>query len=145
MEPFREELYAWFAYDMLRKLFQTSVVIIVQLVAPDYDLFYALFINITALAIHAYARPYKVIYVDRWQTVVLFFHIFVICVCLKQKYTANDRVSLQLDWILIVAQTLITASLGWTICVCAVRENWSELSKLAIKINESPYTQKIRR
>ncbi|KAK3239757.1 hypothetical protein CYMTET_50340 [Cymbomonas tetramitiformis] len=143
MEPFREELYAWYAYDMVRKLLQTSAVIVVQLISPDYDLFYAMFFSLFALAIHACASPYKDVSVNRWQTSVLAFHAFTILVYIGEKYTTNETASFAVDLALVGLQSALLVSLGCTICFYAVQENERELVTFATKIKELPYIQKI--
>ncbi|KAK3266399.1 hypothetical protein CYMTET_24973, partial [Cymbomonas tetramitiformis] len=133
MAPFNEKLYMWYAYDMVRKLMQTSAVIVVGQV---YGLFYALIISVIALAIHTFARPYKHVYVDRWQTAALSLHTLVIAMFIAGKHIANGLLNNLVGISLVVAQTVFSFSMLWVIGLNAVRENRQLLSNLAIKIRE---------
>eukprot|EP00854_Cymbomonas_tetramitiformis_P018597 gene18597-22207_t len=128
---------------MVRKLLQTSVVVVVQLISPEYDLFYAMFISLFALTVHAFANPYKKLYVNLWQTAVLSFHAFVVLVCIGEKYTADETISWGVDVFLVVSLFVLTVGLGCAICVSATHENWSMLSEFASKIRENPYVDQI--
>mmetsp|Transcript_14642 Transcript_14642/g.48056 ORF Transcript_14642/g.48056 Transcript_14642/m.48056 type:complete len:432 (-) Transcript_14642:107-1402(-) len=55
---YEDEYYWWQCYEMLRRLFQTSVVIVINIISPGLDVPFALLVAVLALAIHAYNRPY---------------------------------------------------------------------------------------
>ncbi|KAK3244421.1 hypothetical protein CYMTET_45961, partial [Cymbomonas tetramitiformis] len=57
--PFKRSFYYWMTYDMIRKLLQTSFVIIVEADNENWGLMYALFVSVVSLWIQGSFTPYK--------------------------------------------------------------------------------------
>ncbi|KAK3238330.1 hypothetical protein CYMTET_51648 [Cymbomonas tetramitiformis] len=57
---------------MLRRICQTSLVVIVRLWNPDVDVIYAMFVAFTAAIIHAYMQPYREALGSQLQAAILY-------------------------------------------------------------------------
>jgi len=71
---FESKYYWWQCYEMVRRLLQTSVIIMVNLAFPNaggVDIMYASLISVAALWLHTFCRPYKDDEPDFLQTAVL--------------------------------------------------------------------------
>ncbi|KAK3237832.1 hypothetical protein CYMTET_52118 [Cymbomonas tetramitiformis] len=107
MSPFKEQYYAWYAFDMLRKLSQTSLVTVIQLINPDYDLLYILHITALALAAHAHFSPYKNYLVNALQSILLMDQLGTVIVCLGQRYQPDKAGSLVVGVMVILIKVLL--------------------------------------
>eukprot|EP00854_Cymbomonas_tetramitiformis_P022404 gene22404-27032_t len=56
--PFRHELHWWPVYSMVRKVMQSSFVMVVQYFHNEIDLFYSLSVTLLSMGFHAYMKPY---------------------------------------------------------------------------------------
>lgn len=59
VDPFEERYYFWQCYEIARRLTQTSFIVIVDIINPDYVVTYATFVAITSLVVQAYFQPYR--------------------------------------------------------------------------------------
>eukprot|EP00854_Cymbomonas_tetramitiformis_P001262 gene1262-1844_t len=55
---FKPQFFYWMGYEILVRLFQTSMVIVVRLIDEKYDLGYMCITTTLALGIHAHVQPY---------------------------------------------------------------------------------------
>ncbi|KAK3250691.1 hypothetical protein CYMTET_39945 [Cymbomonas tetramitiformis] len=55
---FKDQYYFWPFYDLIRRLFATSFVLLVRLIDDKLALLYAILVSIGALAVHSYYSPY---------------------------------------------------------------------------------------
>eukprot|EP00854_Cymbomonas_tetramitiformis_P008945 gene8945-10601_t len=154
--PFKEHYFYWAAYDMGRKLAQTSVVLLVQEVDSQYDLLYSACLTTIALALHAQTRPYKIHIVNIFQTFVLVgshphapgpsrlpwaLHSVVvlaevsqtltISMLMGQRYASSDFGSSVVGIVAVILQVLLTGTMFAIIAVDMVRANWPTLAFLA--------------
>ncbi|KAK3245200.1 hypothetical protein CYMTET_45219 [Cymbomonas tetramitiformis] len=93
---------SWYAYDMLRKLAQTSIVIIVKLMNAKYDLPYLTVVSIIFLAVHAHIGPYESALVNRFQTLILLEQCMTAVLCFAHKYASDRAGSEIISWVLIL-------------------------------------------
>ncbi|KAK3245425.1 hypothetical protein CYMTET_45003, partial [Cymbomonas tetramitiformis] len=100
--PFKRRYFAWYAYDMLRKLAQTSIVIIVKLMNAKYDLPYLTVVSIIFLAVHAHIGPYESALVNRFQTLILLEQCMTAVLCFAHKYASDRAGSEIISWVLIL-------------------------------------------
>ncbi|KAK3277457.1 hypothetical protein CYMTET_14540 [Cymbomonas tetramitiformis] len=66
---FQPKFYYWMGYDMLVRLFQTSMVVLVRMANERYDLVYMLLVTMCALAVHAHVHPYVSANINLLQTI----------------------------------------------------------------------------
>eukprot|EP00854_Cymbomonas_tetramitiformis_P006678 gene6678-7994_t len=69
---YKPEFFWYTGYDMLRRICQTSLVVIVRLWNPDVDVIYAMFVAFTAAIIHAYMQPYREALGSQLQAAILY-------------------------------------------------------------------------
>jgi len=81
---YEDSFYWWQCYEMVRRLLQTSVVIIINIFSPGLDVPFALLVSVIALSLHAFCRPYTDDDPDYLQFVVL-MNQFVLCFVLVVK------------------------------------------------------------
>ncbi|KAK3260193.1 hypothetical protein CYMTET_30835 [Cymbomonas tetramitiformis] len=129
--PFKEHYFYWAAYDMGRKLAQTSVVLLVQEVDSQYDLLYSACLTTIALALHAQTRPYKIHIVNIFQTFVLVSQTLTISMLMGQRYASSDFGSSVVGIVAVILQVLLTGTMFAIIAVDMVRANWPTLAFLA--------------
>ncbi|KAK3259292.1 hypothetical protein CYMTET_31703, partial [Cymbomonas tetramitiformis] len=56
--PYRREYFYWSGVDILIRLSQTSMVVLVKMMGDDYDVLYLSVVTVLALATHSYVQPY---------------------------------------------------------------------------------------
>eukprot|EP00959_Pyramimonas_sp_CCMP1952_P129427 2706745-Pyramimonas_sp.AAC.1 len=56
---FEGRFYYWASVEILRKLLQTSTVVVVRIVSPEYDLLYMLLVSYIFITIQGYYSPFK--------------------------------------------------------------------------------------
>lgn len=84
---YRKRFYWWGAYEVLQRLTQSSAVLLVNMISPDWAMLYALLVACTSLMVHAYVQPYREGIDNVLQMLVLYNHCIVI-MCL----IANEHV-----------------------------------------------------
>lgn len=57
--PYKPQYFYWTGCEVLFRLLQTSMIIIVRMLDPDYDLVYASLVSVLALSVHSYVQPYQ--------------------------------------------------------------------------------------
>ncbi|KAK3274463.1 hypothetical protein CYMTET_17356 [Cymbomonas tetramitiformis] len=89
--PFKRELYWWGIYEIFQRLLQSSVVVLVCLVARDYDVLFSLVVAFTSLLVQARMLPYKEP-ADNWlQILVLYNLCMVYTVFLAEEYLIEEQ------------------------------------------------------
>ncbi|KAK3239324.1 hypothetical protein CYMTET_50741 [Cymbomonas tetramitiformis] len=76
--PFKRRFFWFTSYDMVRRLVQTSAVLVVRLINPDLDLYYALLVSVVFLALQAHLSPYDADDDNLVQMLVLLNHCVVL-------------------------------------------------------------------
>ncbi|KAK3274754.1 hypothetical protein CYMTET_17080 [Cymbomonas tetramitiformis] len=76
--PFKRRFFWFTSYDMVRRLVQTSAVLVVRLINPDLDLYYALLVSVVFLALQAHLSPYDDADDNLVQMLVLLNHCVVL-------------------------------------------------------------------
>eukprot|EP00854_Cymbomonas_tetramitiformis_P002666 gene2666-3436_t len=109
MHPFKDRFYYWLAFEMIRKLAQTSFVIIWQYIYGNSDLLYTVMITCLAVAIHAYCQPYESKRVNVFQTIILVDQVFVSIMMLAEEgdTTGRDGKSAQRRGFVILSMQLV--------------------------------------
>ncbi|KAK3287010.1 hypothetical protein CYMTET_5461 [Cymbomonas tetramitiformis] len=105
---FKSEYVAWGPFDMVRKVLQTSMVVIVQLVHPEYDLLYAIMVCVAALLLHMLINPYRSELTNRFQSFYLVNQELILVVCLGERYMHNDVGSAICAAVIIALQAVIS-------------------------------------
>ncbi|KAK3287373.1 hypothetical protein CYMTET_5114 [Cymbomonas tetramitiformis] len=88
--PFRRKFYWMTSYEMLRRLFQSSFIILIRLADRRADLFFALFVANTSTVLQAYAHPFQDQRDNFLQTIVLFSQGLVAILFIATKYASAD-------------------------------------------------------
>eukprot|EP00854_Cymbomonas_tetramitiformis_P014552 gene14552-17200_t len=94
---------------MFRRVFQTSVVVIVQLLNPDFDTLYALVVAIGALSLHALRLPYIRPKDNAVQLVVLMNISLILAVFLQSEGTTDDETMYAIGCMMLVVQIALVA------------------------------------
>eukprot|EP00854_Cymbomonas_tetramitiformis_P015436 gene15436-18271_t len=84
--PYRGQYYWWSAYEVLQRLVQSSCVLLVCLIDPDWATLYAMLVSFTSLAVHGYIQPYKHYIDNMLQLLVLYNHCL-----LNTLFIANEH------------------------------------------------------
>ncbi|KAK3270491.1 hypothetical protein CYMTET_21117 [Cymbomonas tetramitiformis] len=84
--PFKRRYYYWMTYDIIRKLAQTSFVILVNVDSKDWGLVYSLGVSTMALAIQGIARPYQNQVDNFIQSLILFSQSSVLLIFVITEY-----------------------------------------------------------
>ncbi|KAK3280622.1 hypothetical protein CYMTET_11545, partial [Cymbomonas tetramitiformis] len=114
--PFKEKFYYWAAYDMVRKLAQTSLVLLVQQLGDDYDLLYSSVVTTLGLVLHAQARPYVSDLVNLIQLLVLASQSLCVSMLMGEKYAKTDELgSSVVGSVAVLVQVLLT---GYMMHLC---------------------------
>ncbi|KAK3285879.1 hypothetical protein CYMTET_6530 [Cymbomonas tetramitiformis] len=114
MHPFKDQYYYWLPFEMIRKLAQTSFVIIWQYIDEESDMLYQVMVTCSAVAIHAYCRPYESNVVNRCQTVLLVDQVFVSLLMLA--YKSQEGGSKSQGLMIVVSQiTLMVVLAGFVL------------------------------
>ncbi|KAK3279716.1 hypothetical protein CYMTET_12415 [Cymbomonas tetramitiformis] len=96
--PFKSQYYWWPAYDMLRKLAQTSLVVAVRGIHNTYDLIYSIVVTVMFLAVHASCQPFKSEMVNMFQTLILVSQATNICLLIQARYENYEGQNGELSW-----------------------------------------------
>ncbi|KAK3276737.1 hypothetical protein CYMTET_15220 [Cymbomonas tetramitiformis] len=88
--PFRPTYFYWSGVDILIRLLQTSVVVIVKMAGDSYDIVYAVYITVAAQAIHTYVKPYKSWVVNYVQTLSFCAQAFSITGYITQSFILKE-------------------------------------------------------
>ncbi|KAK3254961.1 hypothetical protein CYMTET_35843, partial [Cymbomonas tetramitiformis] len=111
--PFKRQYYSWAAYDMLRKVLQTSMVTIVQLIDNKYDVLYGCTVTALALALHAHNGPYASQLVNFFQTLVLALQLMTSIIYLGEEHVFGSLMSQVCGMALILAQCTLSAAIAY--------------------------------
>eukprot|EP00854_Cymbomonas_tetramitiformis_P015336 gene15336-18142_t len=90
MVAFKPKYFYWTGYDMLVRLAQSSMVILVRMIDEQYDLIYMCLICTCALAVHSYVKPYRYEELNIFQTLVLLSQSTITLSCIATRYTTTD-------------------------------------------------------
>ena len=71
-DSYEDQFYYWQTIEISRRVLQTSMVTVVKMVFPGFQLPYAVMVSTLSIASHAYFQPYKDQHKDRLQFWVLF-------------------------------------------------------------------------
>ncbi|KAK3276518.1 hypothetical protein CYMTET_15410, partial [Cymbomonas tetramitiformis] len=123
LKPFRDRFFFWAAYDMVRKLAQTSVVLLVQEVDDQYDLLYSACLTTIALAIHAQNQPYKLHLVNLAQTIVLVSQTLIISMLMGQRYASSEFGSSVVGTVAVAIQVTLMGALLYIIVTDIIKVN----------------------
>ncbi|KAK3244866.1 hypothetical protein CYMTET_45542 [Cymbomonas tetramitiformis] len=120
--PYKSELYYWMGYEILMKLAQTSMVILVQMVTEEnYDLVYAMMITLVAIMVHTFVQPYKSNLVNFFQMMALATQMLTLLGYITEKFISDgDLESSVTGIILISAQVVFSALLCYYISLDVV-------------------------
>jgi len=55
----QDNFYYWQSYDTLRRLAMTSLVVVVKIMAPGFEVLYVVFLSVGGLLVQAYLTPFK--------------------------------------------------------------------------------------
>ncbi|KAK3268866.1 hypothetical protein CYMTET_22655 [Cymbomonas tetramitiformis] len=128
---YKPELYWWGCYDMFRRVFQTSVVVIIQLMDTELDLLYALTIAIIFLSHHSLTMPYIRPEDNAAQLAVLMGHSIVLSVILKGE--TDDAYDFALGMLLLSIQILLVTYFVYAL----VQEYRDELTRECSNLKQS--------
>eukprot|EP00854_Cymbomonas_tetramitiformis_P022428 gene22428-27062_t len=142
--PFKSELYAWAAYDMIRKLAQTSLVIVVRLISPSYMLLYSAVVSAVFLTVHAHFRPYRDPMVNFFQTVILLSQNLIVTVCIGEHYERQPEGSTAVGLCAILLQLALCIPVAWLFCVDlherkVLESAWNKLPMLGNLQQTNPF------
>eukprot|EP00854_Cymbomonas_tetramitiformis_P007939 gene7939-9432_t len=115
--PFKRNLHYWAAYDMLRKLAQTSFVFLIRMLHADYGLLYSGIITATALAVHAHCHPYDSEMVNFFQTGVLLSQSLIVILLIGERYERQDTGSTVVGLLMISTQGVLFGFVMFQLCI----------------------------
>jgi hypothetical protein len=75
---FEDQYYYWGTVEILRKLFQTSFVVIIRIVDERFDLLYTLTVNVIAITLQGHYSPYQCDIDDKLSVLFLVNEFFLI-------------------------------------------------------------------
>lgn len=134
MHPFKDQYYYWLPFEMIRKLAQTSFVIIWQYIDQESDMLYQVMVTCSAVAIHAYCRPYESNVVNRCQSVLLVDQVFVSLVMLA--YQGQEQGSTFQGLVIVVSQiTLMVVLAGFVLVDLFIAYKVSALEMLCLALS----------
>lgn len=128
-EPFEDEFYFWQCYEMVRRMMQTGVVVLMFMAfGRTVGLMYALVFSILAVVLHDRYSPYKNDALDSLQLTILVNQLLIQLMVVYLEMT--ESYALVIGVFVILVQMLLIAY-GMTLIVPAFRPAMTQLSKKA--------------
>ncbi|KAK3286849.1 hypothetical protein CYMTET_5615, partial [Cymbomonas tetramitiformis] len=107
LTPYKREMYAWVAFDMMRKVATTSMVTMVNFVRADYGLLYNSLATSAALAAHAYCQPFNESLLNRFQLAILGSQNVIVLLCIGESYEGTPVGSLVVGITILTIQAVL--------------------------------------
>ncbi|KAK3254488.1 hypothetical protein CYMTET_36297 [Cymbomonas tetramitiformis] len=91
--PYKRRYFWFLGYEMIRRLAQSSLVIIVRMLGRDFDTMYSLLIAVFSVVFHSYLRPFNCDEDNVLQLAMLSNQVLVVMMLLMQEYIVSDSES----------------------------------------------------
>ncbi|KAK3240203.1 hypothetical protein CYMTET_49941 [Cymbomonas tetramitiformis] len=131
--------YYWFTpYDMMRRLAQTSAVIIVRMLDGAYATIYALLVAMLAMVFHTWLAPFEHSTNNFMQMLCLLSHCIVVLMLLVEEHVADGADSKFTGTLLVVLHTCLTIYLCFKIgkaYAATLHSIWEEVRKAGGKVS----------
>ncbi|KAK3233894.1 hypothetical protein CYMTET_55836 [Cymbomonas tetramitiformis] len=114
--PYKDEYCMYAAYDMIRKLMQTSFVVIIRLAlgsSGESDILLVNVVNILAVAIHCYCCPFYWRLANVLQTLVLVAQGLTITAFIATRFGRVDSSSSVVGSLVLIYECVVAAAILW--------------------------------
>ncbi|KAK3262035.1 hypothetical protein CYMTET_29088 [Cymbomonas tetramitiformis] len=91
--PFERDCFYWVVCDILHETMQSSAVLLMGLIFPDYDLLFAMLVASVTLAFYTHQKPHLNPIDSIFQTLVLLSHCMIFMVFMAERYVNSDASS----------------------------------------------------
>eukprot|EP00854_Cymbomonas_tetramitiformis_P000720 gene720-1184_t len=125
---YRKRFYWWGAYEVLQRLAQSSAVLLVNLINPDWATLYALLVACTSLMVHGYVQPYREDIDNILQMLVLYNHCIAIMFLIANEHivgtsSGSDTIGYLMIGINLALSVVILTVLAYSLQEFVIKRN----------------------
>lgn len=105
--PVKSEYDYWILVELLRRLSQTSVAVLIELLIPNGGLVCAGYLSVMALCLHTYVRPYRKTRDNFVQMIILLNHTLLLQSMIGEEFIFSSTTSYVLGSIIVIGQLVL--------------------------------------
>ncbi|KAK3256169.1 hypothetical protein CYMTET_34682, partial [Cymbomonas tetramitiformis] len=123
-------------YEMIRRLMQSSMIIIARIISSDYDLVYSLTVAATSIFIQAKVAPYRKRQDNTLQLLIFWSQLLILTAFVAQSYISDNSGSSAIGLAMLGLQVVVSCWAGYLL-VHEYRKTFHEVKGRVVQVSSS--------